>query len=111
MNDKRINCFRHLMKDFDNIMRKPKWDVIESGVGWKYITCVEVNVRKNLTIHVTLDAANLRHGPHKPILDNYRQLIEEDLAHYATPPVSWAQGVGAAQPDTNDEEAELTEDM
>jgi hypothetical protein len=93
------------MKDFDHIMRIPKWDVIEVEQAWRYITCVKVHLRKNMTMQVTLGAAYLRHHqPHEPILDNYRQLIEEDIA--STP-----QGVGAAQPDTSDEEAELTGEM
>ena len=93
------------MKDLDKIMMMPKWDAIEVEQAWRYVTGVKVHLRKNMTIQVTLSAAYLRHHQsYEPILDNYRQLIEEDIA--STP-----QGVGAAQPDTSDEEAELTGEM
>ena len=93
------------MKDFDNIMMMPKWDAIEVEQAWRYVTGVKVHLRKNMTIQVTLSAAYLRHHQsHKPILDNYQQLIEEDIA--TTP-----QGVGAPQDDTTDEEAEPTEEI
>ena len=88
------------MKEFDNIMGKPKWDAIESHQAWRYITCVKVHLRKNLTIHVSLGAAYLRHHQvHKPILNNYRELIEADIA--STP-----AAFGPQDGDTSDEEAD-----
>jgi hypothetical protein len=88
------------MKDFDKIIRKPKWDAIETEQAWRYITCIKVHLRKNLTIQITLGAAYLRHHQtHKPIPSNYGQLIEEDID--STP-----AAFGAQDGDTSDEEVE-----
>jgi hypothetical protein len=80
MNDKHIPCFRHSMNDFDKIISKQKWDAIEVDHAWRYITAVQVHLRKDMTIQITLGAADLPHSQtYQPILSNYRQLIEEEF--------------------------------
>ena len=72
--------FRHCLKDLDKIMM-PKWDVKEAAQAWRYVTGIKVHLTKNMTIQITVAAANLRHHQYnQPILDNYRDLIAQDIA-------------------------------
>jgi len=88
------------MKDLDQFMTMPKWDVIAVEQAWRYVTGIKVHFKKSMTIQVTVTAAYLRHHQYnQPILGNYRDLISQDIAssHFAAARVE-------QDADTNDEE-------